>query len=1369
MAGITLTSKTINSTYDSLLKLTDNDGLTASFKKITDGLGNDSGISINNAGNVQVSGTLNVSGTTTIGSVLRGNATLTIDPAAHGDNTGLVVIAGDLQVDGTTTTINSTTVDIGDKNILLASDAANKAAANGAGITVETGTNDPVVTNATILYNGTDDTWDFNKWVTASKFVGDLDGDVTGNLTGNVTGTVSSISNHDTDDLSEGATNLYYTDTRFDNRFATKDTDDLSEGATNLYYTTARFDTDFATKDTDDLSEGDSNLYFTTARARGAFSEGTGVTITDGQIDIGQSVGTTDDVIFNQVTADLIGNADTATTSGSWTSAISLTLGGDASGSVSLDGSSNVTLNVSGVDAETIDGFDSTQLYRKVYGTAWQSTPSTRWVQFTVPYISGSGGSNYYYFDVVGYRDIGNMDSQLHYRVYIHSRGSGTNNNIVNYDIYKINEPQSEKFEFFTKGGGTTANIFVIKVGEDYSRVEILAIPTVNNVLGSLFSYTDTEPTGLTALGFSKTKFGGGIELNGTNNHLRLEESSENTWRIYDTFQDNGIIINSESGGMEFQYNGVTEMTINGSGVVFTGTIDLSNANLNIGSADIVFDTVSTNANRGLVWDVDGAYLSKLVSGGTNGGMVEIYTNMDDAITGADDVFRIRTGSSASIAFEVNGNGDVEVNNNFTSNGYLQAFGYLYTRDNLRVLNAAGTGWTTWATRSDGNYNLSVGSISATGDVNFNSGNITRIGNGGYDLFINGGVMLRDYGNAALTNGRFYYQADAWHFRGGGEGEADTSTNTAMYIRHGGAEGVVWHSRNDGSGSGLDADTLDGLQASQFLRSDTTDSMSGSLTLSGSINANNIMSANYTSLTGNSGEWFTIAQLYDSNGGSTIFTVSAYAHSSTTFIANDGYPNSALNHITVLDYMANFNGGFANVKGVRITDSGAVQIKLEWSSGPTVDVAVTAISNPSGTSLSTSLESSAPSDVRDTVNLTHAMLRSRGTISSAGDINASGNFNGTSAVLSNRLFINSTAPIIELKDTNSTGAAISSYISYKDSGANERGWVGFGSGTSTDFGIQNTIGDIRLYANTIANSNLTVNGDITVLGGTNGVYVNSSTHASLRVDRGSTTYDNNVLFYTAGALKWRLWQDGSDDYLYIRNESRSNNQMIWHQSGFTAIPNPPDAVPVLQLGRGSGQPNIKSSDSYAFMDSNGGWAALNWYSSDSVALAAGGGNVSVGSVTNSHKLYVSGNCKVASTLEHSGLNMTDGTNVDQIKTYTKSLQLSAGTWTDTGIDANDLETGTYIIQLYIDDYNVGGQQYSEFYSGIMSWFNANTNNAMHDEIYLHRAGHAPNNGDIQLRTIRTYSADPNNLKLQIKSRQTYSSADSMTFKFRRMI
>lgn len=39
-------------------------------------------------------------------------------------------------------------------------------------------------------------------------------GNVTGDLTGDVTGTVSDISNHDTDALSEGSTNLYFTDAR---------------------------------------------------------------------------------------------------------------------------------------------------------------------------------------------------------------------------------------------------------------------------------------------------------------------------------------------------------------------------------------------------------------------------------------------------------------------------------------------------------------------------------------------------------------------------------------------------------------------------------------------------------------------------------------------------------------------------------------------------------------------------------------------------------------------------------------------------------------------------------------------------------------------------------------------------------------------------------------------------------------------------------------------------------------------------------------------------------------------------------------------------------------------------------------------------
>ena len=107
-----------------------------------------------NGSQLGITGTVNASSTITgtefhtgsAGSAIRvtsntisGPATFTLDPATIGDNTGKVIIAGDLQVDGTTTTVNSTTVNIVDKNIQVATGSANDAAANGGGITIASG------------------------------------------------------------------------------------------------------------------------------------------------------------------------------------------------------------------------------------------------------------------------------------------------------------------------------------------------------------------------------------------------------------------------------------------------------------------------------------------------------------------------------------------------------------------------------------------------------------------------------------------------------------------------------------------------------------------------------------------------------------------------------------------------------------------------------------------------------------------------------------------------------------------------------------------------------------------------------------------------------------------------------------------------------------------------------------------------------------------------------------------------------------------------------------------------------------------------------------------------------------------------------
>ena len=257
-----------------------------------------------------------------------------------------LTVTGNLTVNGTTTTINSTQLAVDDLNITIASGAGSASAANGAGITVDGA-------SATLTYTSADDRWNFNKELTVAR--------VHGNLTGNVTGTVSDISNHDTDALSEGTTNLYFTNARADARIAAASIGDLSDvdittsaptngqalvwnstnsefepgdsfsqsdfdtafaaksvgglndvittGITNgqvlAYstsnsrfepttisgYATSDFNTDFAAKDTDDLSEGTTNLYYTNTRVNSFLTGGTVSEIRTTDLDIKNAAG----------------------------------------------------------------------------------------------------------------------------------------------------------------------------------------------------------------------------------------------------------------------------------------------------------------------------------------------------------------------------------------------------------------------------------------------------------------------------------------------------------------------------------------------------------------------------------------------------------------------------------------------------------------------------------------------------------------------------------------------------------------------------------------------------------------------------------------------------------------------------------------------------------------------------------------------------------------------------------------------------------------------------------------------------------------------------------------------------------------------
>ena len=81
-----------------------------------------------------------------------------------------------------------------------------------------------------------------NSLLTAGSNISLVYDDAANTLTISSTDTEDNLSNNTTDDLSEGSSNLYFTNSRFDTQLATKSTTNLSEG-TNLYYTDARVNT----------------------------------------------------------------------------------------------------------------------------------------------------------------------------------------------------------------------------------------------------------------------------------------------------------------------------------------------------------------------------------------------------------------------------------------------------------------------------------------------------------------------------------------------------------------------------------------------------------------------------------------------------------------------------------------------------------------------------------------------------------------------------------------------------------------------------------------------------------------------------------------------------------------------------------------------------------------------------------------------------------------------------------------------------------------------------------------------------------------------------------------------------------------------
>jgi hypothetical protein len=146
---------------------------------------------------------------------------------------------------------------------------------------------------------------DGNASFAANVITADIVGDVTGNVSGsaNTAGTVDSLSNHDTDDLVEGTTNKYYTDHRVKDVLtnSTQTNISITEIAGVLHISA---ENGVADSTTDDLDEGTSNLYFSNTRVRQAISDGDGISYNSTSGEFSADLGTGLKITGGQIAID---------------------------------------------------------------------------------------------------------------------------------------------------------------------------------------------------------------------------------------------------------------------------------------------------------------------------------------------------------------------------------------------------------------------------------------------------------------------------------------------------------------------------------------------------------------------------------------------------------------------------------------------------------------------------------------------------------------------------------------------------------------------------------------------------------------------------------------------------------------------------------------------------------------------------------------------------------------------------------------------------------------------------------------------------------------------------------------------------------
>ena len=363
-------------------------------------------------------------------------------------------------------------------------------------------------------------------------------------------------------------------------------------------------------------------------------------------------------------------------------------------------------------------------------------------------------------------------------------------------------------------------------------------------------------------VGIGTTSPGAKLEITSTNsNHLRLEHSTGFHWSIYRNAVDGNLKFDDSING--------NAMTIEDTGNVGIGTStpgarldifaranDASNPGFKLDTltrtaGDTVFEITGSSGTNGVYVKNDGK-----VGIGTTGPGVKLHVST----TAAEVIRAERTGSSANVVYTAKNtagstyfgrpNGGffgVGPNLDLASGPYMSidtsgdvGIGTTSPSGSLKLDVEGAVGATQYCDETGANC-IDIADVvygnTVTGSLQYTSGSTEQVDK---SAFVDYSSTMTELAGAGWNWG---FHVEHGNDNGYGMTLVRDQTGKDLYYRNKDANVYsqwyeIWSEKNDGAGSGLDADLLDGITSASFLRSDADDSMGGRLTISSGSNGN---------------------------------------------------------------------------------------------------------------------------------------------------------------------------------------------------------------------------------------------------------------------------------------------------------------------------------------------------------------------------------------------------------------------------------------------------------------------------------------------------------------------------------------------------